>query len=123
MVTVVISVSRQGETRCEVQLPLHHLRLDKLFKVGPTQSPVPVVSDVTPIHYLTKEVAQIVVWYLEIANQGDVSVRIWPVVLSRSHTSSHFQLGSQNIEFCNPLQTHRKGKKHIYLGISLQVVV
>lgn len=66
MVAVIVHVSRQGEARCQVQLPLHHLGLYELLQVGPTQTPVPVVCDVTSVHDLTEQVAQIVIRHLGI---------------------------------------------------------
>ena len=37
----------------------HLFRFHVLLQVGPTQSPVPVVSNVTTVHDLTKQVAQV----------------------------------------------------------------
>lgn len=64
MVAVVIHVSRQGEPGGQVQLPLHHLGLDKLLQVCAAQTPVPVICDVTTIHDLTEQVAQVIVRHL-----------------------------------------------------------
>ena len=37
----------------------HLFRFHVLLQVGPTQSPVPIVSDVASVHDLTKQVAQV----------------------------------------------------------------
>jgi len=57
-----------------MQLPLHHLWFDKLFQVGPTQTAVPVVCDVTPVHDLTKQVAEVIIWYLGSVEKGGAAL-------------------------------------------------
>lgn len=64
VVGVIVHVPRQGEAGSQVQLSLHHLRLDELLQVGPTESSVPVISDVTSIHDLSKQVSQVIIWHL-----------------------------------------------------------
>lgn len=70
VVALIIHVSRQEETRRQEQLPLHHLRLDELLQVGPTQAAVPVVRDVTSVHDLPEQVAQVIVRDLGIREKG-----------------------------------------------------
>lgn len=57
-----------------MQLSLHHLGLDKLLQVGPTQAAVPVVRNVTSIHDLTEQVAQVVVRHLGVRGRGATAV-------------------------------------------------
>lgn len=74
MVAVVVHVSRQGEARCKVKLSLHHLRLNEFLQVGPTQTAVPVVRDVTPVHDLAEQVAQVIIRHLGIRVRGDAAL-------------------------------------------------
>lgn len=65
MIAVVIHVSRQTEAGRQIQLSLHHLRLDELLQICAAQPAVPVVGDVTPIHDLTEEIAQVIIGHLD----------------------------------------------------------
>lgn len=61
---LVIEAGRDREPRCQVHFPFQHLHTDVLAQVSPAQPPVPVVGDVSPVHDLTKEVPEVVPWYL-----------------------------------------------------------
>ena len=74
VVVLVVHVSRQWEARCQAQLSIHHLRLDILSQVGATQTAVPVVCDVTSIHDLTEQVAQVIKRHLGIRDRGDLAL-------------------------------------------------
>ncbi len=85
MIAVVIHVSRQTETRRQIQLSLHHLRLDELLQICAAQPAVPVISDVTPIHDLTEEIAQVIIWHLD----EETTVQTW-TSLNHSSESTKF---------------------------------
>ncbi len=63
-----------GQCLCYDSLPVivhvclrvsgHLVRLHVLFQVSSAQSPVPVISNVTSVHDLTKQVTKVFPWYL-----------------------------------------------------------
>lgn len=61
MITVVIHVSGEWESRGEEQFSFQHLRLDVLFQIRPAEAPIPVIRDVTAVHDLAKQIAQVVI--------------------------------------------------------------
>lgn len=65
MITIVVCVSRQTEAVRKVQLSVHHLWLDVLLQIGTAEPAVPVISDVTAVHDLPEEVAQIIIGHLD----------------------------------------------------------
>lgn len=65
MIAVVIHVSRQTEAGRQIKLSLHHLWLDELLQICAAQPAVPVIGDVTPIHDLTEEIAQVIIGHLD----------------------------------------------------------
>lgn len=61
MVTMVVHVAWEWEARGRGQLSGQHFWFNELLQVGSAESPVPVIGDVTSIHDLAKEVAQVIV--------------------------------------------------------------
>lgn len=74
VVAAVVHVAGQREARGEEQLPFHHLGPDIFLQVGPAQTAVPVVRDVTSVHNLTKQVAQVIKRHLGFRGRGAVVV-------------------------------------------------
>lgn len=62
---LVIQAGRDHKPWSQGHLPIQHLRLDVLAQVRAAQTAVPVVSDVPPVHDLTKEVPKVVPRYLQ----------------------------------------------------------
>lgn len=87
VVAVVVHVPGQREARSEEQLSLHHLGPDVFLQVGPAQTAVPVVRDVTSVHDLAKQVAQVIKRHLGFRGRGlllllSLLLERWPVVFS-----------------------------------------
>lgn len=61
MVTVVIHISGKREPRGQKQLPFHHFRLYEFLQISPAEPTVPVICDVTSVHYLAKQITQVVI--------------------------------------------------------------
>lgn len=87
VVAVVVHVAGQREARSEEKLSLHHLRPDIFLQVRPAQAAVPVVRDVTSVHDLAKQVAQVIKRHLGFRGRGLLLLlwlllERWPVVFS-----------------------------------------
>lgn len=111
VVAAEVHVAGQREAGGEEQLSFHHLGPDIFLQVGSAQTAVPVVCDVPSVHNLTKQVAQVVKWHLGFRGGGVEGWRgrggfvvaaareVWPVVFSRGHVRSDFQLRLQRALF------------------------
>lgn len=62
---LVIQAGRDHKPWSQGHLPIEHLGLHVLAQVRAAQPAVPVVSDVPPVHDLTKEVPEVIPRYLQ----------------------------------------------------------
>lgn len=86
VVAAVVHVAGQRKAWSEEQLPFHHLGPDIFLQVGPAQTAVPVIRDVTSVHNLTKQVTQVIKRHLGFRGRGLLLLSLllerWPVVFS-----------------------------------------
>lgn len=112
VVAAVVHVAGQSEAWSEEQLSFHHLGPDIFLQVGPAQTAVPVIRDVTSVHNLTKQVAQVIKRHLGFRGRGLLLLLLplllerWPVVFSRGRVWSDFQLRLQRVLFVMLLCGH-----------------
>lgn len=83
-------------------LPVQHLGLHVLAQVGAAQPAVPVVSDVPPVHDLTKQVPEVIPWNL----QGEAQAGT-PEQLPRSSPCNHSDGSRVDLEGGDSPWTHR----------------
>jgi len=61
MIAVIVRVPWEGESWSKEEFSLQHFWLNKFFQISFAKPPVPVICNVTSVHNLTKEVAQIII--------------------------------------------------------------
>lgn len=70
VVASVVHVAGQREAWSEEKLSFQHLRPDIFLQVSSAQTAVPVICDVTSVHNLTKQVAQVIKRHLGFRGRG-----------------------------------------------------
>lgn len=70
MIAIVVHVPWEGKSRSQAELSLQHFWFNELLQVGSAEPSVPGVGDVTPVHDVTHEVAQVIVGDLAMEQGG-----------------------------------------------------